>query len=630
MWSTSQKTRLFTVFAIALMVLATLYLGLSHIPKTELDTGYVNPGSTSVRWVSDENASVSLTEDYSWRFEGFVAASKVETGSITVLQVTNSTQADLDPLSRANGSLEIAGNQLILRLEGDEKYATFRNDVNHQIIYELSEKRIAVLIDGKLAITNSANDPGIQSPSVVVNPSESNQLLLYKMEISRDREIDGPVGTILSLICAAILILGSSALAFMFARRGNLELSVSRAKFLKTVATVILGITALAAFGHWLEILSTQQFAPVQARFSDLMQVQILGQGEPYSFLHANYPPFPMALMGLTWGISVHAVQAIILGMSFGVVLGVLLAICRVGDRIVDLWPGLAIAICFPMLFSLDRGNLDTLAIALTLLSLTALLRNRIVTGAVLASFAIALKIFPAIILLPMLRRAGGRIYFGLAVSAALVLTIMAAPIIHIPYTSSILHLVNSGDTSSLPLMQRQSWGYSLNALLLTISDYLLSGGEMTLRLDDFLNSAVMRFMELGILLISLAISLVCNLPMWKRLLIPSTAILAFTPVSFEYKGLLILIPVSIFALEPISGRWSMIYAVLIGVSLAPTGVIGFADSTVTSSTLVNGVVVLVMWSLLMVEACVSKWGKNLNSEIVIAAQVVPSRVVGK
>jgi hypothetical protein len=122
--------------------------------------------------------------------------------------------------------------------------------------------------------------------------------------------------------------------------------------------------------------------------------------------------------------------------------LSVCSATCWLSWRVKTLSPGYlpqiaiwsTLLLSYPLVFLLDRGNIEAVIWALVLLGIVAYTRNRMFTSAILWALAASMKIFPCLLFAMFLARRKYRV-FGFAIAATAMLTLLAlagvGPTIH-------------------------------------------------------------------------------------------------------------------------------------------------------------------------------------------------------
>ena len=146
-------------------------------------------------------------------------------------------------------------------------------------------------------------------------------------------------------------------------------------------------------------------FGPIAPAFSDVLQIFRAGQFDlPYDFGAINYPPFSVALIRLLEPLSLGFAAIFISSISYGIILwmgdGVNLNRSLKG-RVSHL---LLFVAPYPIVFALFRGNLDLFAAALVGLSFIAYNKNKFYISIIFLAIAVALKIWPIVFLLFLVR----------------------------------------------------------------------------------------------------------------------------------------------------------------------------------------------------------------------------------
>lgn len=507
--------------------------------------------------------------------------------------------------SAGNGSLLLGPqNELIVIWGGRELVAPITPETSHEVHYVLNGRLLLVTIDGAVAISNNATDSLRPADLTAFSLSESGQTIEFEISGAiRDTEVSTYLFLLRGLLILCILALVAFSTMRMIQRRTDFRaLDRASSRIVSTVALVILVFTLLSVIGLILGT-SPYQLGPTSVRFSDMSQLSILAAGDPYEMLVSNYPPFgllPFRLLGL---LPDGFMVATVLSLAFGTVSGVVLGSCRTSRGILGWLSCFAICINFPVLLAVDRGNIDLVALALTLIGLFLFLTPgpRKASAAVLLGFAAALKVWPVLFASSLANRRRNWVFICATLAIAAGVTLLAGYLFGLNTSGSLGKIAQSGDASFLPLEQRQSWAMSLDSLLLVVSDLTSLPFVSTAKLDQTLAEPFSRSLHLGFLFLCVVWALLQE-SVVKKFLILSAAIVLFSPVSFSYRGMLFLIPLTLMLLDKTPLRFGVLKGLLLGLLLAPVGVILLLGNTVTLGSLIHPVAAAVLLVLLAFE----------------------------
>ncbi len=294
---------------------------------------------------------------------------------------------------------------------------------------------------------------------------------------------------------------------------------------------------------------SLTPFGPSGPFFSDIFQVIQAGQSNrPYDLQTSSYPPFinafsklliflpPLTLVFFLLVVT-SATWARILTMGFSAV-----------ERRKKVILYLTCIFSLPMLFGFFRGNLDLLASGLIGIGILAILKNRTKVAIISLGLAIALKYWPAIILIFLLRKIGWKSFLQTAtVSAGL--SIVSAMFIGYHKISEIIHailvplLTYTGANSTNQLQ----YSYSLKAILFFVgiglkARNLFHPTAQEIYVADHLFTPNVQIIMILIVIAILFIFSMKSLHISSILLFGAGAALLSTGTSYTYRATIVLV----------------------------------------------------------------------------------------
>lgn len=381
-------------------------------------------------------------------------------------------------------------------------------------------------------------------------------------------------------------------------------------KRLTSLACVVLaGLAAATAFHHINATVlgqgypqSTFLFRP-DDRFNDLVNSwQQARSPNPYfdrsTAARATYFPLAYALLALTGNLAPKTLIVAYLLLTY-VAVGLVVAgwlrakhaLWRGDPR----WPAviafsfIVAFLSYPLLFAVDRGNIDPLLMALIVGSLMLLDRDRPLAGAVVLALAVALKGYPLIVFALWLRR--GRVVAAVA-GGAFVLAFVVLP-----------GLAFDGG------IHRTLEGLQLG--LSTFKEGYIVGGSSAHFSADWINAirllagqaglsprmaVVVTAYQVAATLLAAVLTLHAILvarPGARALLAVIVVMLTFPNVTNDYK-LVLLLPVALaWVGEPSAGAWrDRLFAVAVGLLLIPKQYAFFSHSDASLSCAVSPLLV--------------------------------------
>lgn len=601
------RTTTNSIFLSVLILLLLAGTKLASQPEASFSNSSSNSSTSGFRYEPSDsytgNPEYELNLEYSNSIRSF---SEFPTSPIVLLSVgTANTPLSGFGLSLGDGSLFIGThNELVVPWKGRQLVASMTVGEPHTISYELRGRLLTVTVDGVVALSNAATDS--LTPSTIAVPANVSLSSDHDFAVSGDIRPTTPSVFYLSLNWFLIIVLLAyvTILTSQFVRNrlGLTFVPQSRALLIRNIAWVI-SITTLLAVVGYLSRFSPYQLGPVGVRFSDLSQLSILASGDPYQILMSNYPPFGLLPFRILGRLPDNFLVAAVLTPSLGVVWGVVLATCRSSNRVTGLLPALVIMVNFPLLLAVDRGNTDLVAVAAVLLGFLLYFTEpaRKFTSSTLLGLAAAMKVWPLIFVVALSnRRRDWRLIFQVLLVAAGA-TVLSGFIFNLTPISALAQIVQSGNASFLPMEQRQSWAMSLDSMVLVISDLFPRSGLTAKELDVLLSGQISHALHLTLLFASLVWALL-HRSLFKKFLILSCAVLLFTPVSFSYKGLLILIPLTLLIKDGRSLRHPAILGLLIGLVLAPAGLVLVLHETVTIASILHPAALILILLVLLAE----------------------------
>ena len=220
----------------------------------------------------------------------------------------------------------------------------------------------------------------------------------------------------------------------------------------------------------------------------------------------------------------------------------------------------------YPLLFCLDRGNLEIYVFLSVATAVYLLEDGRELAGAAFLALAIAIKGYPAVFLLLFLKRGNWRAAL-LACGLSVALLLGPLMLYHGGFAANLAGLRNGMDFF-FHRYALDAYGYSHNSSLFNlarIGDYFIYGWQDIPILLKLFNLA-------ALLLVGATAYYVWSKEdlLWKQTALLACATLLFTPVSSDYKMIILFLPLWLFITEPKCARLDTSYAAVFALLLIP------------------------------------------------------------
>jgi hypothetical protein len=259
----------------------------------------------------------------------------------------------------------------------------------------------------------------------------------------------------------------------------------------------------------------------------------------------------------------------------------------------------------YPVLYTVDRGNLEGLLCIMLLLFVYFLRKQKITVGCVFLSLAIALKGYPALFLVLLLserryKETAATAMTALAVSAVSLLMLEGGFLDNLRF---ILHGFELGNVQAFASNNYVFAGVSLFSLAKLF--FVKAGSINNLDMQVFMNIYIWVVTALAVALSAYVMFI--EKQMWKKTTLLVGAILLFPHVSFDYKLILLTIPVFLFLNSDDDSQLAFLGSLGFGLLLVPKSYYffsGVASNTVflSVSALLNPAIMVAIMSAIIVE----------------------------
>lgn len=400
------------------------------------------------------------------------------------LSVSKFRQIEIIPIGDGKQSVNIPFRLGMTPTFGYSTPKLHAGDVIH--IRILSSREMFIFINGMVAYTHR-----YQLPVFMVDPRNPVNLASIPNELS------------LSLLSSKVSIFGESAvranilefglvlmgllIALLFRRVLRMWFHLQRSTQKFEFQIIVPVFFWIASGVLWLMkpqdvtgATNPSPFGPLGPLFSDYFQViQVGQQSHPYDLGASNYPPMALLLGRILHFIPNVLSFVLIFSVSVGVIF-VLQDLIPVGNQKygrASRW--LILGCSYPLVFGIIRGNLDLVAGAFLVVGFLASSRKASNVAAIAFGLAIALKYWPIVFLLVLVKRKQWRLVsFSLVVAGfATVIPLMLlgyAPNItgfHILLTS--FFSANTGHSNEL------GYSYSVRTLIFFIHTFLTASNPL-------------------------------------------------------------------------------------------------------------------------------------------------------
>jgi len=319
---------------------------------------------------------------------------------------------------------------------------------------------------------------------------------------------------------------------------------------------------------------NTFLFKP-SAAFTDFTGLYgFMAQGNPYEQLNAS-PYYPLA------NLVIYLFTRLSLGWSFLVfVLGFLGCLVwfnvrnlGTGDRL-ELVRNVFIFsfLTYPVLFALDRGNLECLLVLFVLYFAHFFSKERYYLAAFFLSLAIAMKAFPVILSLLFLARRQYRAFIVAGVSTVLV-TLASLAVFKcnpVTYVSMVLHGGNIAHDNTFSAFSAANWAFQRGAGLFGVFKLALLNFHVIKLMDMSRWLALYYGVAVSLMGLIAAYVIWIEKKTWKQMALLVFAMLLLPHISSDYRLLYLFVPLLLFINAERSPRRDVVYAVLFGLLLIP------------------------------------------------------------
>lgn len=262
----------------------------------------------------------------------------------------------------------------------------------------------------------------------------------------------------------------------------------------------------------------------------------------------------------------------------------------------------------YPVLFSLDRANLDMYIFLLILGFVVFFQKGRFVLSSLFLSLAIAMKLYPGVFIFLFFKE---KKYKEIAITIAVTLCISVVSLVsyqggffeNLQGMLSTFQGFNQSYSGAAGLQHNVSYYGVLK--IITVGYYYTVQGIHDAATASMLANGVLKipYMFLVVLLFAFVVFYVLKYEQafWKNVYLLSATMILFPHVSFDYKLIYILIPIILFLQDESWTPFCKEYLVLFGIMLIPNNYL-YIRGDISSAVIVYPIIMTVLAVLVIVE----------------------------
>jgi len=329
---------------------------------------------------------------------------------------------------------------------------------------------------------------------------------------------------------------------------------------------------------HWKFPHNTFLFDPAVS-FTDFFEViTIASDGNPYlnGANKSMYLPFANVAIYVLQLIKVRTLLYVYLGGLGVFSLAAGYVLCRRIVQMPLLFAGILTCCNYPLLFVMDRGNIEGVLFAMTVLFFVFLHKDRQVLAGLCLAVPVACKAFCVIYLLYAVSRRQYRAVVSTIVFSAL-LTVGALFFLKGGFMDNLVTVLFYNAVSQSPMMLQNNFTYQSYSLFSLIKVTLIKLDLVNLVNFSMLNRYYTLF-SLGLILINAAYVVFSRAQEWKKLFVLTATIILLPPVSAVYRLLYFFIPIFSFINSRERGRFDIAVMAFFCLIITPWQYAFFSD----------------------------------------------------
>lgn len=328
-------------------------------------------------------------------------------------------------------------------------------------------------------------------------------------------------------------------------------------------------------------------------KFSDFYQIFSYAQNsDPYTYTKSGYPPFGHEFLAPLTFFNSDVALMIFLGASFGLLIASVVTVVAnsinvFGMNYSDFLSIGLLCFSFPILFAADRGNIDILIIGMLIVVIDLHHRGKRTFASIILGLAMAIKIYPIVLLLFFLRFKNGTMFTIRALGVAAFATVFATwRSVGLSRDSISMILASvSGDGGIVLEPKYGAWSTSITGFISALRQST-SGIFPSAATDIY-------FLKLRIVLLILVLLFCAAIALFARskteMMIGSVSLALLLPtISYQYKAALLLLPVMISIQENSAVLMDKKLVWPFALAMGPTVWWFFGDGLANSSSLIT------------------------------------------
>jgi len=252
----------------------------------------------------------------------------------------------------------------------------------------------------------------------------------------------------------------------------------------------------------------------------------------------------------------------------------------------------------FPLLFDLDRGNLEAFVFISMVLFMYMFYRKHYNMSAIFLAMAIAMKLTPILFAILFIKHKQFKSIILCGIST-LILTLFSLLL----FKASVLNSIN-GVFSGISYFYNDyvigngglKYGSSIYGAIKNF--IIMENINMPI---DWLYS-ITNMVSMLVMIVILLIILIKKSVLWKQVALLSCLTLLCTPVASDYRLIIMFLPLWLFLLETDKSKFDTIYAVLFGLIMIPQGYYIFYPATVSVSEFSHPLILIALSIIILLD----------------------------
>jgi len=369
-------------------------------------------------------------------------------------------------------------------------------------------------------------------------------------------------------------------------------------------------------------------------KFSDYYDVLRDGHSlSPYlEFKSAQYPF--LAFLGYLLSSLSIPFEVFILFVS-GLFLLFSIHYLRIGTWIESVTPIFVIPfLSYPFLFTVERGNFEILLFVLLLAFIFFFTRKQYLVSALILSFAIAMKVYPAVMLILFIPEKKYREMI-ISVVSTILITLICLLLFKgglIPNLTFLLQFTifssNAGVSNFISI--NNNWVQRGVTLLTFIKIYYYEIGRLPVFIVNNFMLAYLMLAGISMTITTLFVIFI-EKETWKRVALLILAMLLLPPISADYKLLYIFIPLYIFLDKKTISKADIFYLLMFGVLLIPKNFFFFQNLSsdtvnyhdISISLVINFIVMIIMALVIVISGLVKKYNLFHSKRFIVGISII-------